>query len=167
MFWRSIPFGQELTRIEYELFDWEERPSSMMLVDDVAMAVRLGWKTFPLVRVTWRTPGYWYEEGLRLGGQKKPNAGIVDVSERWSELIGGKLENVEFSRTLFETHLVWALNLKFGGGAHLVIALGEVKNNVPSYAPDNLIITTSETIARAYWPSSPDGPWTDSSAWGR
>ena len=47
-----------------------------------------------------------------------------------------------------------------------MIALGQVLDGVVSYMPDDLIITSSEALAREYWPSNYEGPWTENPAWG-
>jgi len=163
----DFPVGQELIRIEYELFDWGERPSPEASVDDVAMAVRLEWGDSSEVRVTWRNPAYWEDEGLLFGDARRGVADSVDVSDRWSSFIGEHLEAVSFSYSMASTRRAWAMNLRFSGNKHLVIALGELISVVPSYLPDNLVVTASEEIAKAYWPSNADGHWTESSAWGQ
>jgi len=166
MIYEELPFGQELCKIEYELLDWEEPPSPVAVVDGVAMAVCFQWSDLSSTRVTWRNPSYWEEEGLRFGGHKVEWTESVDVSVRWPSFVGARLEAVAWSHSTASTRRVWSMNLVFVGGKHLVVALGELKDGVPSYTPDNLLITASEPVAKAYWPSNEDGHVTESPAWG-
>jgi len=162
----SFPVGQELQKVKYELFDWEEQPSSVALVDDIATAVCLQWGDLSEVRITWRNPSYWEEEGLDFGGTQKKGTESVDVSARWKPLIGATLDRVTPLYSNAFTHRTWAIRLEFGNGTNLIIALGALKEGIPSYMPDNLIVTASEIIARAYWPSNSDEYCTETSAWG-
>jgi len=162
----ELPVGQELGKIVYELLDWEEPPSSAAVIDDVAMGVRLEWSDLSSTRVGWRNPSSWEEEGLLFGARKVERTTAVDVSARWLPFIGARLEAVAWSCSTASARRVWAMNLVFTGGKHLVITLGELKSGVPSYIPDNLLVTASESIARAYWPSNPYGPCTESPACG-
>ncbi|MDR0848415.1 MAG: hypothetical protein LBN10_05145 [Propionibacteriaceae bacterium] len=161
-----FPLGEVLARIQYELFDWEDVPSEADAVDEVNMAITLSWGNAASTRIRWANPGWWDVEGLEFGGEPRRGLQLFDASKRWAFLIGETLEDVSFSRTPSSVDLVWAVNLGFSGGKHLVVALGELVDSVPSYMPDTLVVTSSESVARSYWPTNRDGRWTLGPAWG-
>ena len=163
---QGYPIGQGLWKVEYELLFFEEFPSASAVIDDVAMAVRLIWADGAVIRIGWRNPAYWEDEGLLFDGAQAENAACVDVSTRWSSCVGARLDSVVVSRSLAETRRIWAMNFDFDNDNHLVIALGELDEGMPSYMPDNLIVTDSEAIARAYWPANSEEACTETPAWG-
>ena len=162
----EFPIGEQLVKVEYEMFDYDDYPESTSVVDDVSMAVYLEWSDLSRARLGWRTPGYWYEEGLMVGGLRNPNADIVDMSRRWSFLLGLPLETLSFSYTPYSPPLVWAINFGFEGDINLIVALGQIQDNEVTYMPNNLIVTASQERAHNYRPSNDEGYWTSTSAWG-
>jgi hypothetical protein len=161
MTWEEFVPGHCLTGIIYDLFDWDEVPSPGDLVDNVGCAVLLEWDGSPPTRITWIHSPWPETQGLELGGVVNELTRPVDVGFRWPSLMGARLERIGLSRTLSPTPQVWAVNLQFSRGRHLVVALGEATDLVPAPSADNLVVTGCESLARAYWPS-----YTESSAWG-
>ena len=47
---------------------------------------------------------------------------------------------------------IWAVRLSLSEGATIVVALGEVEDEVAQYQPDALLVIFGETAARAYQP---------------
>jgi len=166
MTWEELVPGHCLTRITYDLFDWDDVPATAAIMDNVGGAVSLEWEGLPLTRITWSHSPWWEAQGLELGGVVNELARTVDVGFRWPSLIGARLERVGLSWTLSPTPQVWAVNLRFSQDRRLIVALGEVTDRVPALSADNLVVTGCESIARSYWPSNDDGHVTESSAWG-
>lgn len=160
----TLPLGDVLSSVDYELLSWEEAPSSGAHVDEVAMAVTLHWGTSPATRIHWNS-GLW-NEGLVQGGpgeaDPSPEVTITDVSERWGGLIGERLTACTFSHSTPPSDLPWAINLRFASGAYLVIALGELLDGQPSYMPDSLLVIGSREAAVSYsHPAALGTAWSD------
>lgn len=158
----DLPVGDTLASVSYELLSWEERPSTDSQADQVAMALTLNWQASPATRITWSADAE--REGLIQGGLRgdNPSLEIVDVSERWSQLVGQRLAACTFSHSAPPSDLPWAMNLRFESGAHLVIALGELLDGEPSYMPDSLLITGLREVAGSFSPPAALGTaWSD------
>ena len=160
----TLPIGDALTSVHYELLSWEQAPSADSCVDQVAMAVTLNWQESRPTRISWSTDPQ--REGLVQGGPSAEGPGpqleIADVSERWGGLLGQRLTACTFSHALPPGDLPWAMNLLFASGAHLVIALGELLEGEPRYIPDSLLVTESRDAAVAFSPPAALGTaWSD------
>ena len=160
----NLPVGDALASVSYELLSWEEAPSIGSRVDQVAMAATLHWQMAPSTRISWSTDAE--REGLVQGGPSGESPGpeleIIDVSARWGALIGQRLTACTFSHSVPPSDLPWAMNLRFASGAHLVIALGELLDDEPTYIPDSLLVTGSREVAAAFSPPAALGTaWSD------
>lgn len=160
----NIPVGDTLAWVTYELLSWEAAPATDSDVDQVAMAVSLHWQESPSTRISWSSDAE--REGLIQGWPSGAVPGseleIVDVSGRWGALIGQRLTACTFSHSAPPSDLPWAMNLHFALGRHLVIALGELLDDQPSYIPDSLLVIGSRWVADAFSPRAALGTaWSD------
>lgn len=159
-----MPVGDTLRGVQYELLSWESMPLIREVADEVSMAVTLEWRQASPTRVSWSS--IFECEGLVLGGPEaydpSPQVEIVDVSNRWSSLIGDRLADCHLAHAQPPAELPWAMNLHFASGSHLVIALGELIPGGPAYIPDCLLITDSQEFARGFAPIAALGTaWSD------
>lgn len=159
----SLPVGDILTGISYELTRWEAPPSSTSSVDEVWVALMLRWRTSSVTRISWSADTQ--QEGLVSGGPREgdptPRTVIADVSERWGRIVGHRLEKYSFSHAAPPALLPWAVKLCFTSGKYLIISLGELSPEGPSYMPDSLLVTDLREVAQAISPIAALG-----TAWG-
>lgn len=155
--------GGHLTRVYYDLFVWNAAPHDDSILDEVPLAVILGFDTQDVIlRWDLRPP---VEQLVSLKVEESvpgPSIRHIDVSGRWSPFLGSQLIGVSWAeQETSDGFQPWAVTLMFGVVGELVIALGELMNGVPTYIPDSLIVTASRRAALSYQPTaSPTPAWT-------
>lgn len=149
--------GARLQKISYYLFEWEEPPQPGQDVDEATMGVALSFDRLE-VALTWRLEPPNIERLEIHEPHRMSDAPLireVDVSARWSNLIGMRV--IAASWALHETNdgmQPWALTFAFEGSDGLLVALGEIVDGHPTYLPDSLVVTSSRDVGLSYRPSS-------------
>jgi len=139
-----------------------------MLVHDVDQAVIISTGSATMV-VEWSMPGF--EERLNIvsapeEGESAAAGPVVDVtnSPAWSARTESPIVGfgVAGQRSATGSELPWALRINLESGSSVVIALGEMRDALPRYQPDNLLVIFDPDLAQSLQVLD-----ADYSAWGR
>lgn len=70
----------------------------------------------------------------------------------WNSLAGSVIAGVGVATRESEEgyELLWAMRLNADSGASVVVALGELRGEVPHYQPDNMLTISDPKVARSY-----------------
>lgn len=76
----------------------------------------------------------------------------VTVLPKWRAVAGAVITGfgVAVQRSDSGRELPWSVRIVFDGGSSVVVALGEVCDEAPSYQPDNLVVIFDPEVAQAY-----------------
>lgn len=79
----------------------------------------------------------------------------IDVSSapEWTSLLGGSISSIRISWHIANTgcpRSVWAIRFDVETGASFVVALGEVRDGVPTYLPDSVLVIFDREDAETY-----------------
>ncbi|MEA5358628.1 hypothetical protein VA596_03700 [Amycolatopsis sp., V23-08] len=130
-------------------------------VREVAHGVALDFAGGGGLLARWERAGE--RESLVLG-DPEPAGDQVDVSAtpEWQPLLGRTIEHVGVAWHEAGEHADrCAVRLEFDDGSSVVLALGEIRDGVATYAPTSVVVFFDADLARAYDPAG-DG----TSAWG-
>jgi hypothetical protein len=163
--------GHRIRRISYKMSDFPGTgiaEDTASLVHEVDHAVVISIERSSII-MEWSIHNY--DEFLHVTsdlGESK-SAGVtclVDVGDlpAWhrfqeSEISGFGVATHESEDT---SDLVWALRIDVAAGASVVIALGQLRQGIPAYQPDNLLVIFRPEVAQSL--QVLDAP---ESAWGR
>jgi hypothetical protein len=89
--------------------------------------------------------------------------GVADSPE-WSEIFGRPVTDVGVAWHIPNAgcpRSVWAIRIDLDGDSSFVIALGEVREGVPAYLPDSIVVLFDREDAESYWITG-----STTSAWG-
>jgi hypothetical protein len=90
---------------------------------------------------------------------------VIDVSDvpEWSSIVGQTIRGLGIARHAANTDCpssVWAIRFDVGNGSSFVIALGEIREDVPAYLPDAVLVLFEKEDAESYrTTASPTSAW--------
>lgn len=163
--------GQRIQRVSYRMSDFPEADiiaESASLVHEVDHAVVISTEQTTIV-MEWsiRNCDEFLHITSDLGASESASVTrSVEVSDlpewrrfRESEISGFGVATHESEDT---SDLVWALRIDVAAGTSVVVALGELRQGIPAYQPDNLLVIFCPEVAQSL--QILDAP---ESAWGR
>jgi hypothetical protein len=134
------------------------------LVDEVDMDIVLHFAGAGHLKISWAMAGL--VEGLELSRTDLPLQRLshleVSASPQWARLIGEKISEVRLlwrAANAGVPESIWWMGFTFSSGASFSIALGEIREGIPDYQPDELLVFFDELqdlkfrkLMSQYWP---------------
>lgn len=146
--------GEVLSEVTYVYPRYwvETGENASPLVNEVAMDLFLGFASGKHLLISWATG---LIAGLALSASERPadNLVRVDASAAWRRILGTRVQAVQADWHAGESdhpRTVWSIRLSFETGALVSVFLGELRNGVPDYQPDSLLVFLSEIEAFNY-----------------
>jgi hypothetical protein len=148
--------GGRIQQVGYKTSAVDADLGSSVLFHEVDHAVTISTGSATMV-LEWCIRGY--DEFLNIvaapeDGKSAIVVPIVDVtgSPAWSALTESPILSFGVASHESEggSELPWALRINLQGGASLVVALGEIRDAVPSYQPDSLLVIFDPEMAQSF-----------------
>jgi hypothetical protein len=137
-------------------------------VHEVDQAVVISTDSAMMV-LEWRIDNYDEFLGVVDSPDEAATTSIVDVVDAsslppWRYLVDPAIAGFGVATQPSESgrELLWALRIDFESAASVVVALGDLRDGLPSYSPDSLLVISDPEMAQSY--QVLDAP---ESAWGR
>lgn len=154
--------GRTLRRVSYRFGAHSGWPEGYARgdVDEVGMAVVLGFDSRAELIISWVPPGRFESVDIEVGPagsfavpEDLQLETVVSDDGPWADICGTALEGVSAGWDVagqLAAETVWAVRLSFFGNRRVVIALGEVDRGVLRYNPAGLLVLFDERGLRSY-----------------
>lgn len=139
--------GEKLSRVTYVYPEfWIRAPEDESnLINQVDMDIVLHFAGTGHLKISWAMAGL--VEGLELSRNDLPLKELsrldTSASPHWARLIGEELSEVRALWHAANTGVpesIWWMGFTFSSGASVSIALGEIREGIPDYQPDSLLV---------------------------